>query len=790
MRNLYAVLIGINHYHDPRYELQGCVNDMLAMKQFLETYYDNEAIKPHIICLENDEAKRKDVIKAFEHYSSLQDGDLAFFYFSGHGSRMKAPDLFKHEESDGMLRSIVCHDSRARGGSDLYNKELSYLIWKAVNEKEVHFTAIMDCCFAGSNTRLSHGVKARMRAPKGNAILVENFIGYEHFNQSVTRELKAPVGRHIALAACKRNETAKELFHEGKVRGAFTYSLLKALNQEGRNIPYSELIKSTNIQVRQLLRNQSPQIDFIDANDSHAIFLDGICENGKKKYKVYYDPTYPAWLIDAGSVHGMVQGDEKFRTEFKLIDTDESISIVKVGLTKSEVSGMKEKPTSEIFQAELIQLAVEKLKVAFTAKCNPEDIEKVRQELANRPSDLFELVEERDAKYLLHVMDNEYGISYKNNQRFLFNNQMPFNQESLVDLINKTQKIAKWENLRGLNHGESNLKEDKHFQVELEMVLGANDPKNEEGMPVDANQPIHLPYTYDGNDWQKPALRFKITNLSGGPFWFSVLYLGDRYEVIPMQKGIEVQGKDSTWITVGIGHIKDKTFQVQLEDDYLEHGLTGIREYLKLMVSTEELDTSDLQQAPFPWEGYLKKFRSLETRYAFDHADWNTKTIELNIRRPIELVRFGLSSVGVRVEAPVGVQGEMGLLRFEDLMSAYDRKAYLVGNQAGMEFNPVEVIEGLRDIEGVSVISLYVEEGEDRINKENPLTIYFQEINEVKPVPYSFDPNNSNFEVLEHHWDGHRLSIHTLPSEMTSIYKGLGRARHLFLGEGVEVIID
>ncbi len=147
---LYALIVGIDDY--PRCPLNGCVRDA----QSIETFLNSELITAHydsdIIHLHNGEAKKDTIAKTFvSHLGQAGENDVAFFFFAGHGAQENADDQLWHEEPDGKLEGLVCHDSLDRKLL-LADKELRYIIHQ-VAQKKPHLVTIFDCCHSGENTR-------------------------------------------------------------------------------------------------------------------------------------------------------------------------------------------------------------------------------------------------------------------------------------------------------------------------------------------------------------------------------------------------------------------------------------------------------------------------------------------------------------------------------------------------------------------------------------------------------------------------------------------------------------
>ena len=205
MSKLYALLVAIDEYPINHHRLNGCVNDLKDLENYLSNHFDREQIDYRPLVLRDKEATRQNIIKGFDHFAEATEEDICLFFFCGHGSQVAAPEEFWHIEPDRMNESIVCWDSRLPDGMDLMDKELSYLIWKTTKDKNLHFVVIMDCCHAGSNTRAVN-VKVRMAEPSHTPSKIEDYHGFDFFKKSIENDktnFSPPRGRHIHLAAAR-----------------------------------------------------------------------------------------------------------------------------------------------------------------------------------------------------------------------------------------------------------------------------------------------------------------------------------------------------------------------------------------------------------------------------------------------------------------------------------------------------------------------------------------------------------------------------------------------------------
>ncbi|MGB7377251.1 MAG: caspase family protein [Rivularia sp. (in: cyanobacteria)] len=151
--NIYALLVGIDNYASPVTPLEGCVNDVLAIEEYLQSRVKAEGWKLHLRTLKDEQATRQGIIDGFrEHLCQAGSGDVVLFHYSGHGSQENAPEEFWDIEPDKLNETLVCYDSRQQGKRDLADKELAKLI-SEVAEKNPQIVLILDCCHSGSGSR-------------------------------------------------------------------------------------------------------------------------------------------------------------------------------------------------------------------------------------------------------------------------------------------------------------------------------------------------------------------------------------------------------------------------------------------------------------------------------------------------------------------------------------------------------------------------------------------------------------------------------------------------------------
>ena len=103
MGKIYALSVGINDYSPAVGKLQGCLNDVEAVKTCLADMFTQDRL-----CLEtlkDSEATRANIIKLFRsHLGKAGADDVVLFHYSGHGARCKAAKEFKRFYPDGWAR--------------------------------------------------------------------------------------------------------------------------------------------------------------------------------------------------------------------------------------------------------------------------------------------------------------------------------------------------------------------------------------------------------------------------------------------------------------------------------------------------------------------------------------------------------------------------------------------------------------------------------------------------------------------------------------------------------------
>lgn len=210
--------------------LKGCLNDVEAMRELLVKKF---LFKPENVWTLTDRdraATREAIVGGIERLiAESSPGDVALFYYSGHGSQIIN---IKNGEEKRKDETIVPADSY-RGAEDIRDKELARHFNRAL-DKGIILTAIFDSCHSGSICRgvtpLESG-QARFL----NAVRSEDREPPDPQRIPKPEERTDLKGRGIlVLTAAQDNELAREAFDEeapegGRDRGAFSLALTRIL---------------------------------------------------------------------------------------------------------------------------------------------------------------------------------------------------------------------------------------------------------------------------------------------------------------------------------------------------------------------------------------------------------------------------------------------------------------------------------------------------------------------------------------------------------------------------------
>ncbi len=286
-----ALLVGINTFTRPDWALRGCINDTIAMRQVLTTYFGFQ--DEDIRTIQDRDATAQAIRDHLGWLMSDWHGnDVRVFHFSSHGTQVPDDTADEREVQDEVIVPFD-HD----WNKPLRDDELR-TIFDSV-PRGVNFTFIADCCHSGSIQRglLDRDIDFRprfltpppeitdrirqlqeQREQVGNNIgaaellqILQN-VPREQWeertaqflaqHQQKFRENKfavIPYEKDFLLAACQDRQTAADARIEGEYRGAFTWALSTTIREANGNLTYDDLIAGASAKMKDY--TQIPQLE-------------------------------------------------------------------------------------------------------------------------------------------------------------------------------------------------------------------------------------------------------------------------------------------------------------------------------------------------------------------------------------------------------------------------------------------------------------------------------------------------------------------------------------------------
>lgn len=266
-----AVLVGLNHYPDPRNNLKGCVNDVLMMSNLLQQrggFPDADNIR-----LLADERATTARIKSRLTWlvDGAKRGDVLVFHYSGHGAQVR--DRNGDELKDHADETICPYDFD--WDNPFTDDDLGKLLSGA--PRGVNLTVILDSCHSGTGLKEFIGPNPATRPkflvpPPDIQHRMGPAIRDLGFDRSVTmteptRPLKVRrFGQHaqergaILIAGCRADQTSMDMPIDGDNHGALTYGLWSAVSSRPQ-ITYQQAISAVRRFMVQHRLTQVPQLE-------------------------------------------------------------------------------------------------------------------------------------------------------------------------------------------------------------------------------------------------------------------------------------------------------------------------------------------------------------------------------------------------------------------------------------------------------------------------------------------------------------------------------------------------
>ncbi len=686
MKTIHALFVAIDAYPIKGKELNGCKNDAISMRQYVEAFAASNGTTCRTKNVFDAEASRQNVITQLQtFFKDVKDGDTALFYFSGHGSQIPAPPQFWYE-SDRMLGTLVCHDSRLLGGRDLIDKELSYLLYNIKQGKpNLHLVAITDCCHSAGNTRGDAEVaKALIRErgiePNFQAPNFATFVGSAQYEKSPDgKYFYPPIAAHVALSAARADQKAKEYPIGGVARGVFTVTLIEALEASGGRIGYTELLQKTNAQVKNRAADQAPQLDtYVDTDALAAMpFLNiGVAlRNGD--FVVVFDQDSQTWQLKAGAIQGISTMGCTVSVAGKTFKTAQ----INSNFSTLEAVG-EALDKAQTYSASIAEMQKTPLRLAFAPKADTTAVAVLKKlyndKIATTSYPEWTLTDDAtQADYRIQANNQKIWLSNPNDAIPIFERVNTADAKNFVLFADNLATVARWKAKHGLQNPFTTL---TTTQVAIDVFLVDN--VTNVAMPIDFKPnaaPLVLRQPIIGGVVKGAKFQLRIRNLSAQRLWTSALYFDSRFGITNslLRKAVLPPNNGEAWLTVESKGQILQTINASVPEAYLSWGVNEMHDFVKILVSTEELDTSIHNQTGLKLDvrGDVRT-KDLgdddDTFQAVPMSDWCAFDVPITIIRPTvatALSNAATALVGnVKVTAPTGFQGSVALNSSADML--------------------------------------------------------------------------------------------------------------------------
>lgn len=151
-----AVIVGINDYTgqwpDGSGNLTWCVNDAQSVYHLLIDAFGFDASQ--IYFYTDHRASRANILRALRCITAISEpGDVACFYYSGHGARVRASD--GHGDADAFYETII-----PASGNWISDWEIAEIA-NDLEPSAVNFTVLLDSCHSGGMHPADAALKVR-----------------------------------------------------------------------------------------------------------------------------------------------------------------------------------------------------------------------------------------------------------------------------------------------------------------------------------------------------------------------------------------------------------------------------------------------------------------------------------------------------------------------------------------------------------------------------------------------------------------------------------------------------
>ncbi len=574
---LHALLVGIDAYEPPVPALAGCVNDITAVAEMLRVRLEPSALS--LTVLTDAAATRAAVTEAFlAELGAAGPDDVALFYYSGHGSQQAAPEEFWSVEPDRRNETVVLVDSRQPGSWDLADKELGALI-ATVAVSGCHLLVVLDCCHSGDGTRDLDG-RVRLAPDDPRTRPAASFL--PGAGPGPTRSLlpapsPAASGQHVLVAACRSDETAKEITVGGRPRGALSAALESALRETDGGPTYREVLRIVSATVQRTAREQHPRVETSDPTDLDRPFLGGAVPAEPRALTLSRLPD--GWSVDAGAVHGIPEPIGADSTDLAIYGLRSATSgeplasatVTRVLPDRSLVSVSPALDEGFVYRAVITAIPLNPMAVAVIG--DAEGTASLRVAAAAADDTRIALVDDvASADLVVEARADGFVITRPGVTRPLVPVVAGDGREQRT--IAALEHVARWLRLSRLRNPATRL---PAHALTLDVATDAGGPAADGAVDI----------TYAAG--LAPSFTVTLRNTTDQTLWGALLDLTESY-------GIFTDALPAGSVCLGAGEATSVALTGQVSDGLWEAGTVTVTDHLLVVTSTLEFDPRSLEQ--------------------------------------------------------------------------------------------------------------------------------------------------------------------------------------------------
>jgi Caspase domain len=531
MAKVYALLVGIDAYRLPELALQGCVNDVEMAERVLRDRVEPADLVIKTLC--DEQATRAEIIRLFRsHLGAAGTGDIALFWFSGHGSTGPLPEEIWYAESAGMCQTTVCHDSRDTA-ADLYDKELAVLVHEVV-ATGAQLVTVKDSCHARSGMRGEPATGLTPRLAPSSDIppplrdLLPELVRDAADPTRPVPGMQAP--GHVALSACDEWEVANESVLLDRVHGVFSAALGRSLARLDRDATYRQVLADARCQVEGRFRRQVPVLEAIGDLADRA-FLGGALR--PRATQVTLRHIRGSWEVDVGAVHGIVVDT---RLAVHRVEPLREVRVVDVRVHRSIVEPIAWSPEAEQ-QYGMVLTDVPLPPVAVSIQADPDVAARLTEAVrtsgpGSGPSPHIRVVppgDEPTARLLIRVCRTDGSrIQLASADHEPLAPPDDTDDRGIARTVGDLEHVARWLQVRNLANPSPALEGAVRIEVLPALPGEGRPPRDLEPLPAGN---LEFAYTRTGRTWTPPSVFIRLRNTTRRRLFCVLLDLTDRYRM-------------------------------------------------------------------------------------------------------------------------------------------------------------------------------------------------------------------------------------------------------------------